>query len=108
MLALLFLQYLHAQVDKDALPKVEEGFKINFFVKEPHIINPSSLFLNFSRYFYTSMLMTFLIPPRLLDETASVSNGVAFRAETYYMVRRIGWPVVAQITIVYRDIQDRA
>ena len=43
LLALLFLQYLHAQVDKDALPKVEEGFKINFFVKEPHIINPSSL-----------------------------------------------------------------
>ena len=43
LLALLLLQYLHAQVDKDALPKVEEGFKINFFVKEPHIINPSSL-----------------------------------------------------------------
>ncbi len=32
-----------AQVDKDALPKVEEGFAIDFFVKEPHIINPSSL-----------------------------------------------------------------
>jgi putative membrane-bound dehydrogenase-like protein len=32
-----------AQVDKDALPKVEEGFAINFFVREPHIINPSSL-----------------------------------------------------------------
>jgi putative membrane-bound dehydrogenase-like protein len=32
-----------AEVDKDALPKVEDGFEINFFVKEPHIINPSSL-----------------------------------------------------------------
>lgn len=32
-----------AEVDKDALPKVEDGFAINFFVKEPHIINPSSL-----------------------------------------------------------------
>ena len=32
-----------AEVDKDALPKVEEGFEINFFVREPHIINPSSL-----------------------------------------------------------------
>ncbi len=32
-----------AQVDKDALPPVEKGFEINFFVKEPHIINPSSL-----------------------------------------------------------------
>ena len=27
-----------AQVDKDALPPVEKGFEINFFVKEPHII----------------------------------------------------------------------
>ena len=33
----------HADVDKDALPNVEEGFQINFFIKEPHIINPSSL-----------------------------------------------------------------
>ena len=32
-----------AEVDKDALPSVEEGFSINFFVREPHIINPSSL-----------------------------------------------------------------
>lgn len=32
-----------AEVDKDALPPVEEGFSINFFVREPHIINPSSL-----------------------------------------------------------------
>ena len=32
-----------AQVDKDALPDVEDGFEINFFVREPHIINPSSL-----------------------------------------------------------------
>ncbi len=32
-----------AELDKDALPAVEEGFAINFFVKEPHIINPSSL-----------------------------------------------------------------
>ena len=43
LLALLLLQDMHADVDKDALPKVEDGFKINFFVKEPHIINPSSL-----------------------------------------------------------------
>ena len=43
LLALLLLQHMHAEVDKDALPKVEEGFNINFFVKEPHIINPSSL-----------------------------------------------------------------
>ncbi len=32
-----------AQVDTDALPSVEDGFEISFFVKEPHIINPSSL-----------------------------------------------------------------
>ena len=32
-----------AEVDRNALPEVEEGFGINFFVKEPHIINPSSL-----------------------------------------------------------------
>ncbi len=32
-----------AEVDKNALPPVEEGFSINFFVREPHIINPSSL-----------------------------------------------------------------
>ena len=32
-----------AEVDKNALPSVEEGFSINFFVREPHIINPSSL-----------------------------------------------------------------
>ena len=37
-----------AEVDKDALPEVEEGFEINFFVREPHIINPSSLC--FDRY----------------------------------------------------------
>ena len=43
LLVMLLLQDMHAEVDKDALPKVEEGFKINFFVKEPHIINPSSL-----------------------------------------------------------------
>lgn len=34
---------LFAEVDKDALPDVEEGFEVNFFVREPHIINPSSL-----------------------------------------------------------------
>ena len=43
----LFLALLNAtasaEVDKDALPKVEDGFEINFFVKEPHIINPASL-----------------------------------------------------------------
>ena len=32
-----------AEVDKDALPSVEQGFSINFFVREPPIINPSSL-----------------------------------------------------------------
>ena len=32
-----------AEVDTAALPDVEDGFKINFFVKEPHIINPSAL-----------------------------------------------------------------
>ena len=42
LLQTLFLQ-THADVDKDALPNVEEGFQINFFIKEPHIINPSSL-----------------------------------------------------------------
>ena len=31
------------EIDKDALPSVEDGFEINFFVKEPHIINPSSI-----------------------------------------------------------------
>ena len=36
-------QILQAELDKNALPDVEEGFQINFFVKEPHIINPSSL-----------------------------------------------------------------
>ena len=34
---------IRAEVDKDALPEVEDGFEINFFVREPHIINPSSL-----------------------------------------------------------------
>ena len=44
-LPLLFVFFLsgHAEVDTDALPKVEEGFTINFFVREPHIINPSAL-----------------------------------------------------------------
>lgn len=32
-----------AEVDTEALPKVEDGFEIGFFVKEPHIINPSAL-----------------------------------------------------------------
>jgi len=32
-----------AEVDRDALPKVEDGLAINFFVREPHIINPSAL-----------------------------------------------------------------
>lgn len=40
---LLFCVSALADVDKDALPDVEEGFEINFFVREPHIINPSSL-----------------------------------------------------------------
>ena len=35
---LSLLQMLKAEADKDALPNVEEGFRI--FVKEPHIINP--------------------------------------------------------------------
>ena len=34
---------LFAEVDKDALPGVEDGFEVDFFVREPHIINPSSL-----------------------------------------------------------------
>ena len=34
---------LFAEVDKDALPDVEDGFEVDFFVREPHIINPSSL-----------------------------------------------------------------
>ena len=34
---------LFAEVDKDALPEVEDGFEVDFFVREPHIINPSSL-----------------------------------------------------------------
>lgn len=41
--ALLLPSLSIAQVDKDALPTVEDGFAINFFVREPHIINPSSL-----------------------------------------------------------------
>ena len=32
-----------AEVDTDALPDVEEGLAINIFVREPQIINPSSL-----------------------------------------------------------------
>ena len=40
---LTLFQILQAELDKNALPDVEEGFQINFFVKEPHIINPSSL-----------------------------------------------------------------
>ena len=43
LLALLMATPGLAEVDKDALPPVEDGFAINFFVKEPHIINPSSL-----------------------------------------------------------------
>ena len=34
---------VQAVVDTEALPDVEEGFEIGFFVKEPHIINPSAL-----------------------------------------------------------------
>ena len=34
---------VQAVVDTEALPDVEEGFEIVFFVKEPHIINPSAL-----------------------------------------------------------------
>ena len=41
--ALIAASSLVAEVDKDALPDVEEGFSINFFVKEPPIINPSAL-----------------------------------------------------------------
>lgn len=40
---LLPVSSLLAEVDKDALPKVEDGFAINFFVKEPHVINATSL-----------------------------------------------------------------
>lgn len=43
---------LLAEVDKDALPKVEDGFAINFFVKEPHVINATSLcFDNYGRLY---------------------------------------------------------
>ena len=42
-LALILATPLVAEVDKNALPPVEDGFAINFFVREPHIINPSSL-----------------------------------------------------------------
>jgi putative membrane-bound dehydrogenase-like protein len=38
-----FLISSQAEVDIEALPNVEEGFAINFFVREPHIINPSAL-----------------------------------------------------------------
>ncbi|MFT5129667.1 MAG: putative membrane-bound dehydrogenase-like protein, partial [Rhodothermales bacterium] len=34
---------IQPNVDTDALPNVEDGFAINFFVKEPHIINASAL-----------------------------------------------------------------
>ena len=34
---------VQAVVNKEALPDVEEGFEIGFFLKEPHIINPSAL-----------------------------------------------------------------
>ena len=37
---LSFLHMLKAEVDKDALPNVEEGFQINFFVKEPTSSTP--------------------------------------------------------------------
>ncbi|HCV98352.1 MAG TPA: hypothetical protein DGJ56_03545 [Verrucomicrobiales bacterium] len=37
---------VRAVVDTEALPDVEEGFEIEFFVKEPHIINPSALFFD--------------------------------------------------------------
>ena len=43
LLSQLVLSLAYAEVDKEALPNVEDGFDINFFVKEPHIINPSSL-----------------------------------------------------------------
>ena len=44
-LPLFFISFLfgHGEVDTEALPKVEDGFTINFFVREPHIINPSAL-----------------------------------------------------------------
>ncbi|MDE0594659.1 MAG: HEAT repeat domain-containing protein [Roseibacillus sp.] len=41
--SLLTVTTVVSEVDKDALPKVDAGLVINFFVKEPHIINPSSL-----------------------------------------------------------------
>ena len=43
LLSQLVLSLAYAEVDKEALPNVEDGFDINFFVKEPHIINPSSI-----------------------------------------------------------------
>jgi putative membrane-bound dehydrogenase-like protein len=43
LLSQLILSPAYAEIDKDALPNVEDGFEINFFVKEPHVINPSSL-----------------------------------------------------------------
>ena len=33
---------VQAVVEMEALPDVEEGFEIGFFVKEPHIISPSA------------------------------------------------------------------
>jgi putative membrane-bound dehydrogenase-like protein len=33
----------HAELDLKALPETPDGFTANFFVKEPHIINPASL-----------------------------------------------------------------
>jgi hypothetical protein len=34
---------LTGDLDVDTLPKVMDGFEINFMVKEPHIINPAAL-----------------------------------------------------------------
>ena len=42
LLSQLILSLAYGEVDKEALPNVEDGFDIIFFVKEPHIINPSS------------------------------------------------------------------
>ena len=42
-------------VDTEALPDVEESFEIGFFVKEPHIINPSALcFDKYGRLFVSA------------------------------------------------------
>lgn len=89
---LLFLGFSGAtlaEVDKDALPTVEEGFKINFFVKEPHIINPSSLCFDKHGRLYVGAGPQYRSPKEdsptdyikiLIDEDG---DGVAERVKTF-------------------------